>query len=185
MERDNAIIGIADHGGWAIFVTAAAGGAVLDRRRVELVAPDLPPIPHHTECQRLPLPEAVALVQRVQRSAEHHAALALEAVAAALPGQVTGVALRHCPTLPTTIEERITNYHAQNNADWVMYRQALAAAAAARAWSVHWYDAKTVAKGISPHLLERRATLGPPWTADHRTALAAALKIRDSHLNYR
>src|SRR5206468_914387 len=34
------------------------------------------------------------------------------------------VALRKCPQLPPTIAERITDYYAQNNADWVMYRLA-------------------------------------------------------------
>src|SRR5579859_1270215 len=146
VSRNDAIIGVSDHGGWAVLVTAAADGTLLDRRRVELVDADLPKIPHHSEAQRLPVDEAVALVERVQTSAERHAKLVLEAVAATLPGSVTitGVALRECPTLPPTIAERIKDYRAQNNADWVMYRQALAAATEARGWAVHWYDTKKV-----------------------------------------
>ena len=50
------IIGVSDHGGWAVLVTAVAAGTLLDRRRVELVDEDLPKIPHHTEGQVLPLP---------------------------------------------------------------------------------------------------------------------------------
>ena len=37
-----AIIGVSDHGGWAVLVTVAEDGTLLDRRRVELVDKDLP-----------------------------------------------------------------------------------------------------------------------------------------------
>src|SRR5271167_992492 len=142
MSMDDGIIGVSDHGGWAVLVTVAGDGTLLDRRRVELVDEDLPKIPHHSEGQALPLDEAVALVERVRVSAERHAKLALDAVAAALPGRifVRGVALRQCPELPPTIAERIKDYRAQNVADWVMYRKAIAAAAEERGWAVHWYD---------------------------------------------
>src|SRR5580692_6959427 len=131
-RASSAVIGVSDHGGWAVLVTAAADGTLLDRRRVELVDQDLPKIPHHSEGQSLPIGEAVALVERVRVSAERHAKLVLEAVATTLPGRIRGVALRHCPPLPPTVAERITDYRAHNVADWVMYRQALAAAAEAR-----------------------------------------------------
>ena len=52
-----------------------------------------------------------------------------------------GVALRPCPGLPPTIEERIKGYRARNVADWVMYRKALSAAAETRGWAAHMYDA--------------------------------------------
>ena len=96
MPRDGAIIGISDHGGWAVLVTVAGDGTLLDRRRVELVDEGLPKIPHHSEGQALPLDEAVALVERVRVSAERHAKLALEDVAMTVPGRILGVALRQC-----------------------------------------------------------------------------------------
>jgi hypothetical protein len=184
MSKDDAIIGVSDHGGWAVLVTAAGDGTLLDRRRVKLVDDDLPKIPHHSEGQRLPLDEAVALVERVRASAERHAKLALDAVATTLPGRIRSIALRHCPELPPTVAERITDYWAQNNADWVMYRQALAAAAEARGWSVSWYDAKKVfaAAGealriddLDAHFLQLRKSVGPPWNNDHKLAMAAAI----------
>jgi hypothetical protein len=85
MSRDGGIIGISDHGGWAVFVTVAGDGTLLDRRRVELVDGDLPKIPHHSEGQMLPLDEAVALVERVQLSVERHAKIGLDAVEKTLP----------------------------------------------------------------------------------------------------
>src|ERR1700722_8202264 len=178
MSRDDGIIGISDHGGWAVLVTVAGDGSILDRRRVELVDEDLPKIPHHSERQALPLDEAVALVERVRVSAEWHAKLGLDAVAMTVPGRILGVALRQCPGLPPTIAERIKDYRAQNVADWVMYRKALATAAAARGWPVHWYDAKSVLTAdLDPHFLKIRAALGPPWNNDHKLAMAAAIAL--------
>ena len=183
-SKYGAIIGVSDHGGWAVLVTAASDGTLLDRRRVELVDEDLPKIPHHSEGQGLPLHEAVALVERVRVSAERHAKLGLDAVAMTVPGRILGVALRQCPVLPPTIAERIKDYRAQNVADWVMYRKALAAAAEARGWAIHWYDAKKVfgaaskALGIEDldgHFLQLRRSIGPPWSKDHKVAMAAAI----------
>jgi len=161
----------------------ARDGKLLDRRRVELVDDDLPAIPHHHEAQMLPADEAVALVERVRASAEMHAVLALDAVATAVP-HILGIALRNRPELPPTIAERIKDYRARNVADWVMYRNALAAAAEARGWPVYWYDARTVvtaagkALGIDnfdAHFLQMRRAVGSPWNNDHKLAMAAAV----------
>jgi hypothetical protein len=183
MAKNGGIIGVSDHGGWAVLVTVARDGTLLDRRRVELVDEGLPKIPHHSEGQGLPLDEAVALVERVRVSAERHAVLALDAVAMAVP-HILGVALRECPQLPPTIAERIKDYRAQNVADWVMYRKALASAAEARDWAVHWYDAKSVSgaagralrvANFDAHFLQMRKAVGPPWNKDHKLAMAAAI----------
>ena len=185
MSRDGGIIGVSDHGGWAVLVTVAGDGTLLDRRRVQLVDEDLPKIPHHSEGQALPLDKAVALVERVRVSAERHAKLVLDAVATTVPGRILGVALRQCPPwLPPTIAERIKDYRAQNVADWVMYRKALAAAAEARGWAVHWYDAKKVFDAASEalriedfdaHFVKLRRSIGSPWGKDHKLAMAAAI----------
>ncbi|MBV8199239.1 MAG: hypothetical protein JOZ15_01315 [Acidobacteria bacterium] len=183
MSKDGGVIGVSDHGGWAVLVTVARDGRLLDRRRVELVGEGLPKLPHHSEGQRLPLDAAVELVERVRASAERHAALAWDAVTMTVP-RIVGVALRQCPRLPPTIAERIKDYRAQNVADWVMYRQALAAAAEARGWPVHWYDAKSVqgaarqalgVEDLDAHFVEVRKAIGPPWNQDHKLAMAAAI----------
>jgi hypothetical protein len=99
-------------------------------------------------------------------------------------GHVLGIALRRCPSLPATIAERLKDHRARNVADWVMYRKALAAAAQARGWPIHWYDAKTVfglasqalhVEDFEAHFLQARRELGPPWNQDHKLALAAAI----------
>jgi hypothetical protein len=69
-----------------------------------------------------------------------------------------------------------------------MYRKALAAAAEARGWAVHWYDAKKVLDAASEALgitrcnealdanfLQLRKSIGPPWGKDHKVAMAAAI----------
>jgi hypothetical protein len=68
-------------------------------------------------------------------------------------------------------------------ADAIMYRQELSELAHARDWEVHLYDAKAVVGQAASMLAERadevlqgpRATIGPPWTKDHRIALAATV----------
>ncbi|MGD0050539.1 MAG: hypothetical protein ABSD03_01820 [Vulcanimicrobiaceae bacterium] len=183
VSKKGGIIGVSDHGGWAVLVTVARDGTLLDRRRVELVDESLPALPHHHEGQLLPMDEAVALVERVRASAEQHAVRALDAVAMAVP-HILGIALRRRPPLPATIAERITDYRARNVADWVMYRNALAAAAQARGWPIHWYDAKVVlgsagralhVDDFEAHFLQLRRAVGPPWNQDHKLALAAAI----------
>ena len=55
--------------------------------------------------------------------------------------------------------------------------------ARASGWEVHLYDAKAVVDEAVSMLAERadevlqgpRATMGPPWTKDHRIALAATI----------
>ena len=100
MAKTGGIVGVSDHGGWAVLVTVARAGTLLDRRRVELVDEGLPKIPHHSEGQRLPINQAVELVERVRASAERHAVLALDVVASAVP-RVLGIALPQMPAAST------------------------------------------------------------------------------------
>ena len=192
-----AIVGVAEHGSAVVLVAVGRGAELLDRRRVELVEPGLSSHPHHHEgswavgrylntpgARVLSLADAVALVARVRASAERGAREGLEALAAALPVPVARIAIRACPTLPPTIEERITDNRAQTIADSVMYREALAAAARALGWSVHWYDRDRVfidaaaalgGSDIDAVLREMGRSIGSPWQASHKLAAAAAL----------
>ncbi len=132
----------------------------------------------------LSLAEAVALVERVRVAAARGARESLAALAAAVAVPIARIALRVCPELPPTVEERITDNRAQTFADTVMYRQALAAAAAARGWVVVWYDRERVfqeaaaalgRKDINAFLSEMGRSIGPPWQARHKLAAAAAI----------
>ena len=65
---------------------------------------------------------------------------------------------------------------AENVADWVMYRNARAAAAEARGWPVHWYDAKSVLGAASQVLSvenSRHANGDTEETRHHRDVVQA------------
>lgn len=175
----NAAAGVYDHAGWAV-VICVAGSEVIDRRRIDLVEPGVPCLPHHHPAQHVPLDEGVALVERVRASAVRCVESALDA----LPAGIGAIALRQRPTLPPTVAERIQSYYAQTRADTVMYREVIIEAAVARHWRVLDYDVKTVfadAAGvlgvddISQHLAAIGKSLGAPWTKDHRLATAAGI----------
>lgn len=194
-----ASVGVAEHGNSAVLVTVAPDGSLLDRRSIDLTERGLPTHPHHHEgswavgrylnspwARTISLADAVALVARVQASAAQGARAALEALAAAVPVPIASIALRECPELPPTTEERILDNRAQTVADSVMYRQALAATAEERGWSVHWYDRERVfhaaaaALGradIDTFLQAMGRSIGPPWQAKHKLAAAAALAL--------
>ena len=183
---ETAAVGVAEHGNAAVLVTVAPGGALLDRRRIDLTDRGLPTHPHHHEgswavgryldtpwAREISLAEAVALVERVNASAARGARAGLDALAAAVPVPIARIAIRACPKLPPTIEERIADHRAQTFADSAMYREALARAAEARGWSVHWYERERLVVDASVVAMGR--SIGPPWQATHKLAAAAAL----------
>ena len=192
-----ATVGVAEHGSSAVLVTVGPAGELLDRRRIDLTDRGLPTHPHHHEgswavgrylnrpwARAISLADAVALVERVRESAARGARENLEALAVTVPVSIASIAIRVCPKLPPTTEERIADNRAQTVADSVMYRQALATAAEARGWSVHWYgrehvfrDAAAVlgCEDIDAFLYAMGRSIGPPWQAKHKLAAAAAL----------
>jgi hypothetical protein len=176
-------VGIADHLGWAVAVTASGDHEVVDRRRIELIEPGISPAPIHYESGRLDVATTAALVADARLSVVRASSAALDAIATALPAPVRSISLRAWPLdFPEDIAvQRRAPYEAR--ADAIMYRQELAEVAHARDWEVHVYDAKAVIGQAAGMLGDRadevlygpRAALGPPWTRDHRIALAAAI----------
>jgi hypothetical protein len=176
-------LGIADHLGWAIAVAASADHEVVDRRRIELIEPGMSPAPIHYDSARLDVAATAALVAEVRASIARATSAALDEIADALPAPVRSISLRAWPhDFPDDIAvQRRAPYEAR--ADAIMYRQELSELAHARDWDVHLYDAKAVIGQATGMLGERadevllgpRATMGPPWTKDHRTALAATI----------
>jgi hypothetical protein len=176
-------VGIADHFGWAVAVTASADHEVVDRRRMELVEPGVTPAPMHYDSHRLDLAATAALVATVRASIVRATSAALDELEAALPEPVRSISLRSWPPdFPADLAVlRRAPY--ESRADAVMYRQVLSGLAEARGWEVHCYVAKDVV-GRAIHVLGARADdvlqgprarLGPPWTQDHRVALAATV----------
>ena len=176
-------LGIAHHFGWAVAVTASSDHQVADRRRIELIEPDMPTAPIHHEGKPLDDAAAAALVAKVRASAIRATSASLDQLTAALPAPIVSMSLRSWPLdFPDDIAvQRRVPY--ESRADSVMYRQVLAELARARGWELRLYDAKTVEHEAVAILGARadevlhgpRETLGPPWSKDHRMALAATV----------
>lgn len=185
-------LGIVHHYGWAVAVTAAADHRVIDRRRIELIEPGLPTAPIHHEGGPYALHHSGAplddhslevLVAEVRASVVRAASRSLDELEAVLPAPVDSISLRSWPCdFPEEIDvQRRVPY--ESRADSVMYCKVLAGLAQGRNWTVHPYNAKTVEVKAAGLLGERahevlhgpRAALGPPWSKDHRVALAATI----------
>ncbi len=186
-------LGIAHHLGWAVAVTASADHKVADRRRIELIEPGLPTAPIHHEGGAFPFHRPTeplddvglaALVAEVRASARRATSAALDELETALPEPITTIALRAWASdFPEDIAV-LRRVPYESRADSVMYRQVLAELAQGRGWAVHFYGkdveeeaVRLLGQQADSILLGRRETLGPPWSKDHRTALAATIAV--------
>jgi len=191
-----ATVGVAEHGNSAILVTIGSDRQLLDRRHIDLTH-KLPTHPYHHEgswaigryvnspwARKISLADAIALVERVREAAAHGAHEGLEALAATVSQPIVRIAIRICPPLPATTEERIRDTRAASMADSIMYREALASAAEARGWFVHWYDRERVfrdaaavlgGEDVDAFLRAMGKAIGAPWQATHKLAADAAL----------
>jgi len=193
-----ATVGVAEHGNSAILVTLDAEHRLLDRRRIDLTH-GLPTHPYHHEgswaigryakspwARKISLPDAIALVERVREAAARGAREGLDALAASVTQPIGCIAIRVCAPLPATTEERIRDTRAASMADSILYREAMASAAEARGWRVHWYerervfrDAETaLGEDVDAFLRAMGKAAGAPWQAAQKLATAAALAAR-------
>ena len=176
-------MGIAHHLGWAVAVTASVGHEVVDRRRIELIEPGMPTAPIEHEAKPLNDDAAARMVAEVRASALRATSASLDQLAAWLPEPIVSMSLRAWPLdFPDDIVvQRRPPY--ESRADSIMYCRVLSECAYVRGWEVHLFDAKDVEAQAARILGERggdvlhrpRATLGPPWTKDHRIALASTI----------
>jgi hypothetical protein len=185
-------LGIAHHFGWAVAVTASADSGVVDRRRIELIEPGVATAPIHHEggphlLHRSGTPlndnHLAALVADVRASVVRAASAALDELGIALPEPIKSISLRAWPAdFPEDIAaQRRVPY--ESRADSVMYCKVLAELAGERGWVIHAYNAKNVEDEAMRILGDRAnevlrgpgARLGPPWSKDHRMALAATI----------
>lgn len=187
-------VGISHHLGWAVAVTATDDTAVFDRRRIDLVEPDLPAAPIHHEGGPYamhrsgdPLDDDAlgALVAEVRASVERTTEAALDELEVIAPEPIVSMSLQAWPQdFPESIAvQRRVPY--ESRADSVMYRQVLAEAGADRGWAIHLYTRDVEAEAVRvlgtrarDVLHGPRTRLGPPWSKDHRVALAAIVMSR-------
>jgi hypothetical protein len=191
------VAGVADHNGWAIFVSVRANDGspqVVDRRRVELIEPGLPKQPYEHETAGMSAAEAERLVQEVRESAVHCAERALSQLRSSLGSKLgaeretVSIALRVAPLprLPGSVAEAHASWHILMRADAMLYYDALCTAAASLGIEVATFPRgeergqaagamATTAERLDEFLNGLRASLGPPWQQDHQAAAARAI----------
>jgi hypothetical protein len=87
-------VGIADHFGWAVAITASDGHEVVDRRRIALVEPGVTEAPIHYESRHLDDAGTAALVAQVRASVMRASSTALDDLAQSLPESIASLSLR-------------------------------------------------------------------------------------------
>ena len=193
MAKRSVVVGVAEHNGWAILVSAAAitgQPMVVDRRRVPLVENGVPSQPYHHETLAMSDAAAEQLLRKVERSIAGCVTLAFERLSSDLSPRyrISSIAIRHPPLshLPATVAEVHGSYYTQCRADGMLYHVAICDAARRRRWKVHLHHrgeelAKAAdALGVTADEVERfvnglKHTLKAPWTAEYRHAFAAAI----------
>ena len=193
------VVGVGDHNGWAILVSAAAVNGrptVIDRRRVPLVERGVPNQPYHHETLALTGAEAEQLLRKVRGSITACTALAFDRLSTDLSPayRVCSITIRHSPLgdLPATVSEVHASYYTLCRADAMLYHSAICAAARQRDWDLVFHrrgeELARAAKTLqaSPDEVERFVnglgrTLKPPWTAEYRHAFAAAIARLREH----
>jgi hypothetical protein len=187
------VVGVADHGGWAILVSAAVVNGqptVVDRRRVALIEKGVPTQPYHHDTLALSDAESEQLLRKVKRSIATSTALAFDHLSTDLSPRyrVSSITIRQptLPHLPATVAEAHSSYHVQCRADGMLYHSAICAAARERDWPLALHARgeelakaaealQTSTQDVERFLNDLRQTMRAPWTADHRNAFAAAI----------
>lgn len=183
----HAALGFRAHSGWAVVVAVAGtpdSPAVIDRQRIELIAPGIPKQPYHA-AEKLDLKAAEKLVGRCAQTAERLARRAVRAVVDDLRRkrhEVVGCGILLASGRPrTTLAATLASHALIHTAEGELFRDALARA------SEHWGLAVTAIR--ERELYERGATefqvaadelrlrvaemgraVGPPWTQDEKQA---------------
>lgn len=189
-----AVLGVADHGGWAICVTVAASRGVpvvVDRRRIETIEPGIPTQPYHHDTVGMPGAQAEALVARVRASVMRTTLARLTELRDELqpPYTIVAMTLRTPPLsfVPVTAAEAHQSYNVTCRADGMMYHDALITAARTLKIAVELHNRGQEIARASERLDVSAAKLdeflqgageavGRPWQKEHRFAAAAAIR---------
>jgi len=192
MGETRAVIGATDHIGWAELVTlgSRAGAPILlDRRRVELVDARLPSAPYHHECLELDLEPAIDLVDRVRASVAECSRATLSRMREEHRAGALILPTSPFERCPESLEEVLRSRRLTMAADGMMYREALAEAAASLGMAVHRYPRKSDpaalaaealgidGAGVASLVAALGREAGAPWRHVHRQAAAAALVV--------
>ena len=185
-------VGFRAHTGWAAAVTVAGppeAPEVIDRRRIELLAPGVPWEVFHAAVRAGGGAKGSALLERATASARVLATAALGELIAELRDRghkavACGVTLS-TRSEPVTLEEAMKSHTARHAGEGLLYREAIIHAAGVHKLRVlgvperDLYGSANVATGRSLHALRQMVNelgrdIGPPWTADQKHAALIA-----------
>jgi len=182
-----AALGFRAHSGWAALVVVAGPArslVVIDRRRVELIAPGIPKQPYHA-AEKLDLKEAEKLVGRCADTAYRLARQALRAVLDGL--RHTGHDVVGCGILlgsgrpATSLAATLASHALIHTAEGELFRGALTRASehcglpvmGVRERELYERSAarlRTSVGDLQLRISEMGRAIGPPWTQDQKQA---------------
>ncbi len=193
-----AAIGLRTHSGWAaaVCLTAVEGRpVVLDRRRINLLAPGMYFEPYHA-AKPMPRGQAEDFIERALAAATELALLELGTLrkqALASGHEVHGIGLvRANSPPPPTISAAFAWHASQHAAEGELYRSAVVRASEAMGLAVTGVAGRELqeiasailglsADEVRSHLEALRKPLGAPWGRDQKeAALVAWLALRRS-----
>jgi len=189
-----AALGFKLHTGWAMLVAVAGDPReiqVLFRRRIELLPPNssIPRFVYH-EASEMPLTRATELVKRGTKASQQAARVAVKDVVEELCSR--GVRIDVCGVLsgstvvPNDLAAILRSHPLIHAAEGALFQNAIVSACESRGLTVVltrerevWERAAAAWDVTEPGLRKNvdglRKSLGPPWSADHKTSTAIAL----------
>ncbi len=195
-----AALGFKLHTGWAALVAVAGRPGeirVLLRRRIELLPPNssIPRFVYHVASE-MPLAQATELVHRGTKAAQEAACLAVKNAVEELRSR--GVRVDICGVLsgstvvPNDLAAILRSHPMIHSAEGTLFQNAIVSACERRGLTVVllrerevWVRAAAAWDVTDPALRKNvdglRKSLGPPWSADHKSATAIALLALKSH----
>jgi hypothetical protein len=195
-----AALGFKLHTGWGVLVAVTGHPSeiqVLLRRRVELLPPNssIPRFVYHVASE-MPLTEATKLVKLGTKAAWEAARLAVKDAMEELSSR--GVRVDVCGVLsgstvvPNDLAAILRSHPLIHAAEGALFQNAIASACEGRELPVVlsresevWVRAAATWNIAEPTLRQSvdalRKSLGPPWSADHKSATAMALLALKSH----
>ena len=191
-----ATLGFSPHSGWVAVVAVGGSPAapeVLVRARIEMADPSLPGSrqPYHA-LEDLPLAEAERCLRRYESTAMSMARAGLVSIVDDLRSRGHAVAavgiLESSGRKGRSLEAILASHALIHTADGDHFREALAQAGAHCGVSVHRVNARdlvekaTAALRLSERDIQTRVRelgrpLGPPWTADQKSAAMLAWSL--------
>jgi hypothetical protein len=195
-----AALGFKLHTGWGTLVAVAGDPEkiqVLHRQRIELLPPNssIPRFVYHVASE-MPLAQATELVKRGRKASLEAASLALKDTVEELSSR--GIRIDVCGVLSgaTVASNDLTailrSHPMIHSAEGLLFQNAIVSACEGRGLSVIlsrerevWVRAaatwQMTESGLRKKLDGLRKSLGPPWSADHKSATAVALLALKSH----